>query len=177
MSTEGLPEGLRAPFRQCDATRSDLLLILGPVNRREWTFRRDVASWTVAECVDHLIRAEIGTSKMVRRLIRGDFSGTVRPREARLYDSSLKKYPYGRFPAPSGLVPVPQPKNKTLAQLDVVHRRFAEELSRFKGGDVDALASEDQDTGLWFTLGGWVRLQALHEAHHIRTIRALLATQ
>jgi hypothetical protein len=26
----------------------------------------------------------------------------------------------------------------------------------------------------WFTLGGWVRVQALHEEHHLRQIQRML---
>jgi hypothetical protein len=177
MTHEGLHTGLRAPMRFCDETRDELLSVLSRVGKREWTARRSPETWTIAELVDHLIRAEIGTSKMARRLIRGDFRGLTRPAEARLYDSNLDTYPYGRFPAPPGLVPQPLALEDAEECLRTVHRRFIEELSRFEGDDPDTLAAEDQDTGLWFTLAGWVKLQALHEGHHIQQIKALLATQ
>lgn len=163
---------LRAPWRQCEDVRARLLAIVdGAPPAAAWDLRREEGLWTLSETVDHLILAEIGTSKMTRKLIRGDFASARRPGGARLYDSRLDRYPYGRFPAPAGLVPHGVPLREARARLDATHARFLDELCRFEGADVDALASEDQDTGWWFTLGGWVRLQALHEAHHLDRLR------
>jgi hypothetical protein len=107
---------------------------------------------------------------MARRLIRGDFVALPRP-EA-VFDATLSAYPYGQLPAPDGLVPSSCPLADARDELDSVHRRFREELARFEGPDVDALAAPDPATGVWFTLGGWVQLQALHERHHVGQIRA-----
>jgi hypothetical protein len=174
MKAVGLRPGLRAPFAMCETVRGELTALLVTLGPRDWSRRATRKTWTVAELFDHLLRAEIGTSKMVRCLIRGDYAGVVRPPGARLYDSSLDAYPYGRYPAPAVLVPESLPLETAPTRFEVSHRRFAEELARFKGPDADALASEDPDTGLWFTLAGWVRLQALHEAHHLEQIRGLL---
>jgi DinB superfamily len=111
---------------------------------------------------------------MARRLIRGDFAGAARPQGARVFDSTLAAYPYGQLPAPDGLVPSSRPLPDARDELDSVHRRFREELARFEGPDIDALAAPDPATGVWFTLGGWVQLQALHERHHVGQIRAAL---
>jgi hypothetical protein len=59
--------------------------------------------------------------------------------------------------------------------LAAVHARFLEELQRFQGPDPDALAAPDPATAVWFTLAGWVSLQALHERHHLAQVRARLA--
>ena len=177
MTCQGLHRDLAAPLQLCEATREKLLAILGQLTPDRWLARHNRGVWSVAEHVDHLILAEVGTSKMARRLIRGDFLGIARPPEGRLYDSRLDSYPYGRLSAPVGLVPASQPLEQATEELDAVHRRFIEELRRFDGPDADALASPDPATGVWFTLAGWVRLQAFHEQHHILQIRALLAAQ
>ncbi len=177
MAREGLHRDLVAPLERCEATRGKLLAILSQLTASRWHARPSRGGWAVAEHVDHLIRAEVGTSKMARRLIRGDFRGIARPPEARLYDSRLDSYPYGRLSAPVGLVPASRPLEETTEALEAAHRRFHEELLRFDGPDADALASPDPATGVWFTLAGWVRLQALHEEHHILQIQALLAMQ
>ena len=39
--------------------------------------------------------------------------------------------------------------------------------------DPDAIVAPDPASDLWFTLAGWVRVQALHEAHHILQIKEL----
>jgi DinB family protein len=58
-------------------------------------------------------------------------------------------------------------------QLAAAHARFFEELQRFATGDPDAIVAPDPASDLWFTLAGWVRVQALHEAHHILQIKEL----
>ena len=165
---------LGSALRLCEGIRGDLLTLLQTLTRRDWSLRASADTWTVSEYFDHLIRSEIGTSKMARRLIRGDYASVRRPAGVRLYDSTLDVYPYGRYPAPPTLVPEPLPFEDAAERFEAVHQRFVEELGRFDGPDADALFSEDPDTGLWFTLAGWVRLQGLHEAHHLRQIRALL---
>ncbi len=177
MACEGLHRDLVAPLELCEATRGKLLAILSQLTPGSWYARPSSGVWAVAEHVDHLIRAEVGTSKMARRLIRGDFLGIARPPEARLHDSRLDSYPYGRLRAPVGLVPAPRALEGAIEEIDAAHHRFIEELLRFDGPDADALASPDPATGVWSTLAGWVRLQALHEEHHILQIRTLLAMQ
>lgn len=172
--TGPLRAGLAAAFRQCEDAREELLAVLAAMDPDLWGMRGQDGSWSVAEQVDHLIRSEVGTSKMARRLIRGDFRGVPRPEGAELLDSRLAAYPYPRLPAPEGLVPSTRPLPEARNELAAVHRRFLEELERFEGPEIDALAAPDPATGVWFTLGGWVRLQALHERHHVQQIRAVL---
>ncbi len=174
MKGEDLHPGLRAPLDSCEAVRRDLTGVLATLTSRDWSKRADRDTWTVSQSFDHLIRAEIGTSKMARRLIRGDYAGVIRPPNARLYDSTLDAYPYGRYPAPAILVPESLRLEEAVDRFESAHQRFVTELGLFSGPDPDALASEDPDTGLWFTLAGWVRLQGLHEAHHLRQIKTLL---
>jgi hypothetical protein len=161
---------LSAPLESCEVTRRRLLAILAGLPADKWHARPGMGSWTVAHHVDHLIRSEVGTSKMARRLIRGDFRELTKPPDAPLYDSRLDRYPYGQLAAPDGLVPEGIEPNQAVVQLAAVHLRFLEELERFEGPDADALAAPDPATGVWFTLAGWVRLQELHEAHHILQI-------
>jgi hypothetical protein len=166
--------GLSTPLAACEVTRRELLALLAGLPADRWHARPGPGSWAVAHHVDHLIRSEIGTSKMARRLIRGDFRTLEKPPEAPLYDSRLDRYPYGRLQAPDGLVPEAVAQSEATGQLAAVHLRFVDELQRFAGPDADALAAPDPATGVWFTLAGWVRLQDLHEAHHIVQIQALL---
>jgi hypothetical protein len=166
---------LVAPLGFCEETRAELLAAVAGLAPARWEARPRDQGWTLAEQVDHLVRSEIGTSKMARRLIRGDFRALTPSPDALVHDSGLGHYPYGRLAAPTGLAPAALPLAEAMAQLAAVHQRFVEELGRFEGPDADALAAPDPATGVWFTLGGWVRLQGWHEAHHLLQIRALLA--
>ena len=158
----------------CESSRAELLTLLDAVTPGQWQARREPTRWTLAEQVDHLIKSEIGTSKIVRRLIRGDYTHATRPFGVQIHDSRLAAYPYGRLDAPAVLRPTDLAADVARGLLTATHERFLEELLKFEGADSDALAAPDPATGEWFTLAGWVRLQALHEGHHLAQIRGLL---
>jgi hypothetical protein len=159
-----------------DQVREELLATIRPVSPARWTFRAGTASWSIAQVVDHLLRAEIGTSKMARKLIRGDYRTWPLPAGATLYTAELDRYPYGQLTAPQELNPGPaQDQAELERELGVAHARFRKELEQFRGEDPEALRSPDPATGVWYTLGGWVKLQAWHEAHHISQVRGIMA--
>ena len=174
---ETLHRGLVAPWEACETVRRELLSVFGEAPPSLWSAAPAEGGWSLARQLDHLRLSEIGTSKMARRLIRGDFAGLTRPREAKLYDSTLAAYPYEALGAPAGLQPGEPAFAEAIEQLAAVHQRFFEELGRFQGQDPDGPAAPDPATGVWFTLAGWVRLQALHEAHHLRAVRTRLASR
>lgn len=72
--------------------------------------------------------------------------------------------------APPALEPAALGAEEAHQQLAAAHARFYEELRRFAAADPDALVAPDPASDLWFTLAGWVRVQALHEAHHVAQI-------
>jgi hypothetical protein len=172
-STDGLQPGLRGPWSHCETVRADLLATLAAVPPSHWARQPGSGRWSVAQQADHLLRAEIGTSKIVRRLIRGDYQGLTRPPGAVLYDSTLDAYPFGPVAAPPVLEPEGLRADEAHEQLAAAHARFFEELQRFATDDPDGVMAPDPASDLWFTLAGWVRVQALHEAHHILQIKKL----
>ena len=172
-SADGLQPGLRASWSLCETVRADLLATLGAVPASQWARSPGSGRWSVAQQADHLLKAEVGTSKIVRRLIRGDYQSLTRPSGAALYDSRLDEYPYGPAAAPAGLQPDGLDADEARGQLAAAHARFFEELQRFANDDPDAIVAPDPASDLWFTLAGWVRVQALHEAHHILQIKEL----
>ncbi len=178
-AVQGMPElhpALREAWDFVEEVRGELLQAIRPVTRAQWIFRPTVEAWCIAEVLDHLLRAEIGTSKMVRKLIRGDFSGQTFLTGATLYTKDLDRYPYGSLAAPPGLIPGPvRDKPEVERELGLAHARFRSELSVFQGDEPEALRSPDPATGSWFTLGGWAKLQAWHEAHHLAQIRSSMA--
>jgi hypothetical protein len=158
----------------CETTRGELLSLLDRATPDQWPSRPRPDGWTVAEQFDHLVKSEVGTSKMVRRLIRGDFKHATRPWGVKIHDSSLTAYPYGRLDAPAVLAPTALRQEEATELLAATHARFLEEVRKFEGDDSDGPAAPDPASGEWFSLAGWVRLQALHEAHHIAQIRGLI---
>ena len=158
-----------------DQIREDLLAAIRPVSPAEWTVRAVPGSWSIAHVVDHLLRAEIGSSKMARKLIRGDYATWRMPSDSTFYTAELDRYPYGQLTAPQELNPGPARDQAELERdLGVAHARFRKELEQFRGEDPEALLSPDPATGVWYTLGGWVKLQAWHEAHHVSQTQRIL---
>lgn len=173
LRADRLQPGLRSWWALCEAVRADLLATLGPVPPSQWARPPGSGRWSVAQQADHLLKAEVGSSKIVRRLIRGDYQGLTRPPGAPLFDSRLETYPLGPVQAPAVLQPEGLGCEEAYERLAAAHARFLEELQRFVGDDADAIFAPDPASDLWFTLAGWVRVQALHEAHHILQIREL----
>jgi hypothetical protein len=171
---DDLEPALRASWSLCETVRADLLATLGAVPPGHWAKPPGSGRWSVAQQADHLLKAEVGTSKIVRRLIRGDYRSLTRPPGAALYDSRLEVYPFPPGAAPPGLEPEALDAGSAHEYLAAAHARFFAELQRFASGDPDAIAAPDPASGFWFTLAGWIRVQALHEAHHILQIKALV---
>jgi hypothetical protein len=167
---------LRPCWTFADRVREDLLAAIRPVSSAQWTVRAGPGSWSIAQVMDHLLRAEIGSSKMVRKLIRGDYATSRMPPGATSYTAELDRYPYGQLTAPQELNPGPVRERAEMErELDVAHARFRKELEQFRGENPEALRSPDPATGIWYTLGGWVKLQAWHEAHHVCQIQRIQA--
>jgi hypothetical protein len=175
---QGVPElhpVLREAWDFVETARKELLHAIQPVSVTSWTFCPAGGEWCIAQVVDHLLRAEIGTSKMIRKLIRGEYTNQAIPVGALLHTRELNQYPYGRLVAPPNLLPGHvRDKADMERELGLAHAGLRAELSVFRGQHPEALRSPDPATGDWFTLGGWVKLQAWHEAHHITQIRAIM---
>ena len=172
-----LHPALRTGWHFAERVRQELREAIRPLIAVQWAFRHEPSSWCIGEMVEHLLRAEIGSSKMVRKLIRGDYQSREFPVGATLCTADLDRYPYGHLEAPQNLRPGPPAEKAALEhELALAHSRFRLELERFSGDDPEALRSPDPATGIWFTLGGWVKLQAWHEAHHIVQIQRIAAS-
>lgn len=174
--TDDLHSILQPAWGFAEQVRAKLLETIRPLTTAGWVFRPGPRAWCVGEQVEHLLRAEIGSSKMVRKLVQGDFRAQHIPAGATLYAATLDRYPFGRLEAPPALVPGPVRNRETLErELAEAHARFRTELCAFQGDDPEILRAPDPATGDWFTLGGWVKLQAWHEAHHITQIHRIVA--
>jgi len=169
---------LQPAWGLAEQVRAALLETLRSLTAAQWVFRPTARAWCIGEHVEHLLLAEIGSSKMARKLIRGDFSAQQPPAGATLYTAALARYPFGRLEAPPVLVPGPVRSRELLErELAEAHARFRRELCAFQGDDPDALRAPDPATAVWFTLAGWLKLQAWHEAHHLSQIQRLAAAR
>ena len=102
---DGLHSGLRTGWLSSEKVRRELLETIRCPTPAQWMFRPEAGFWCIGEAVKHLLRAEIGSSKMMRKPIRGNYHGQTVPASAILYTVDLDQYPYGRLQVPRNLVP------------------------------------------------------------------------
>lgn len=129
MHTPGdLHPALRRAWGFAEQVRAALLERMRPLTAAQWIFRPAARAWCIGEQVEHLLLAEIGSSKMVRKLIRGDFSAQGIPVGAGLHTAALDRYPFGRLEAPSVLVPGP------VRNREILERALPQRTLRVSGG-------------------------------------------
>lgn len=168
--------GLLGAWAFAEKVRREMLTAIQPLSPIQWAFRPSNQTWCIGEVVEHLLLSDIASSKMVRKLIRGDYQNMTFLKDARLHGLELDGYPFGTLDAPQILVPGPL-RERTILESDlrIAHERFRSELAQFRGNDPEVLRSPDPATGEWFTLGGWIKLHAWHERHHLAQIYRLTA--
>ncbi len=169
--------GLLGAWTFVEEARRELLAAIRPLSPLRWAFRPDAKQWCIGEIVEHLLLSDVGSSKMVRKLIRGDYRTVPFPEGAKVYGVDLDRYPYGSLDAPRILVPTSLRDRAIVeSELALARDRLRLELGRFQGDDPETLRSPDPATGEWFTLGGWLKLHAWHERHHLTQIHRLMST-
>ena len=72
-TSSDLHPALQAAWDFAEQVRAALLETLRALTAAQWVFRPAARVWCIGEQVEHLLLAEIGSSKMVRKLIRGDY--------------------------------------------------------------------------------------------------------
>lgn len=177
MEERQLHPGLLGAWTFVEEVRQELLAAIRGLGPTQWVFRPSTKTWCIGEVVEHLLLSDVGSSKMVRKLIRGDYRNIPYPEGTRLWGVHLDRYPFGLLDAPRALAPG-SPRDRTIveSELGMAHDRLRLELTQFQDDDPEALRSPDPATGEWFTLGGWVKLHAWHEKHHVEHIQRLMAT-
>jgi len=172
-----LHPGLIGAWGFAKEVRQELLAAIRGLSPIQWAFRPSTKTWCVGEVAEHLLLSDVGSSKMVRKLIRGDYRDIAFPEGTKLCGVDLDRYPFGSLDAPRVLAPTSLRDRAIVeSELALARERLRLELGRFQGDDPEVLRSPDPATGEWFTLGGWVKLHAWHERHHAAQIHRLMAT-
>ena len=177
MQGRQLHPGLLGAWTFVEEVRRELLATIRGLSPTQWAFRLNSKTWSIGEVVEHLLLSDVGSSKMVHKLIRGDYRNIAFPEGTKVYGVDLDRYPYGSLDAPRVLAPTSLRDRATVeSELGLARDRLKLELGQFQGDDPEVLRSPDPATGEWFTLGGWIRLHAWHEKHHVAQIHRLMAT-
>lgn len=141
----------------------------------ECSVRRNPDQWCVAEVVEHLQRAYLGTAKGFERCVEsGAPIATGQTFKQRLYSFALIAlgiFPEGRK-APRHVVPtgemdldaVISAARRDLDRLDAAASRTREKFGRAKVVDHPILGA--------FTVDQWLKFHLVHTRHHEKQIRA-----
>jgi hypothetical protein len=141
----------------------------------ECNVRRNPTQWSVAEVVEHLQRAYLGTAKGFERCLEKNASlATGQTFKQRLYSFALirlGKFPEGRQ-APKHIIPggeldlaaVLEAARRDLARLDAAAVQTRDRFGRAKVVDHPVLGA--------FNVDQWLKFHLVHTRHHERQIRA-----
>ncbi len=171
-----LPPKLRELAGSLEETRKATFAMVAGLPEREFS-RRPPGQWAVADILEHLILSEVGTSKVIRKMLR-DKAGTLPP-----YPPDDSVLAVREFPLPPGPVTAPEsvrppaaarPKAEVLASLAECRARTLESLAALAG--VDPRAAEFPHPRLGpINLYEWPALTiGSHERDHQAQIAGIL---
>jgi len=167
------PEPVVTLWRDLEAVRADVLKEVEGLSQAQADWKPGDADWSVGEIVHHLTIAEIATGKLTTKLTReADAAGALKPFPADLRElRPLSAEPAASADAPAVVWPE---RGKPIGAL-IVDMKGKRERSR---QSIEKLASIDPRPLVFkhFRLGDldlaqWWRLQAQHDAIHLRQIR------
>jgi hypothetical protein len=171
-----LPPKLAALYGEMEEVRAKTLSALSGLTEEEFS-RRVEGEWSAAQILHHLLMAEIGTSKVIRRSIKSS-AGTLPPYPADDSGLSVRKLPkpVGAYQAPEGVRPENPPGKDDLL-------RLARETREQTAGSFAMLATLDPRSAHFphplfgeIDLYEWPVVTVLmHERDHQVQIRTLLA--
>ena len=172
------PEPVTKLWDDLEAVRAEILQEVDGLSQPQADWRPAETDWSVGEIVHHLTIAEIATGKLTTKLTRdADAAGTLKPFPAELRELA----PLSAEPAASAQAPpiVWPERGKPIATL-LTDLRATRERSR---QSIEKLATVDPRPLVFkhFRLGDldlsqWWRLQAQHDAIHLRQIRDVKAS-
>jgi hypothetical protein len=167
------PEPIDTLWRDLEAVRRDVLAQVEGLSQAQAEWRPGATDWSVGEIVHHLTLAEINTGKLTTKLTReADAAGTAKPFPADLRElAPLDAEPAAGAEAPPAVLPERgKPIGALVAELKSVRERSRQSMERLAAIDPRPLVFKHPRLGD-LDLSQWWRLQAQHDAIHLRQIR------
>ena len=168
-----LPSPVESLWNELQTVRAEILREIEGLSQAQVDWRPSERDWSVGEIIHHLTLAEVSTGKLTSKLFK----------EA---GPSLPSFPMdlGAFaplpawpPGPAEAPPVVRPESGHQADELVSTFKATRDRSR---QSVERLATGDPRTLTWsharlgkLDLAQWWRLQAHHDADHLRQLRAV----
>ncbi len=133
-----LPPKLAELADRLDDIRKATVAMVAGLSDAEFSWRPE-GEWSVAEILEHVVLSEIGTSKVIRKMLK-EKAGALPPYPADDSVLAVREFPPpppGKVTSPEGVRPkgpVP-PKSEVLAALAECRARTLESLAALAGAD------------------------------------------
>jgi len=171
-----LPPKLAALYREMEKVRGETLSVLSGLTEEQFS-RKAGEEWSAAQILHHVLMAETGTSKVIRKSIKSA-AGTLPPYPADDSGLAVRKLekPLGAYQAPEAVRPEDPPAKDDLL-------RLARETREQTAASFAMLATVDPRAATFpHPLFGDVNLYEwpfvtvlMHERDHQEQLRTLLA--
>lgn len=171
------PKLLRA-YQLADGDRQEVLDSVRSLNQQQMDFKVSPREWSIGQILQHLVLGEVATGKLAHRLVKeGPESELATSKEITAKPVEQMDYPPSTGQAPEFMHPQPSMSaEEILHQLETNHQRLKETLEKYSGDDPDELRSPTP-SGEVRSLSQWVRFTGLHEAHHLKRIKAIMEAE
>jgi len=132
-----LPPKLRELADGLERTRKATFAMVSGLSEQDFAWR-PAGEWSAADILEHLLLSEIGTSKVIRKMLK-EKAGALPPYPADDSVLSVRELPptSGRAMAPEGVRPKgpPRAKAEVLSALSECRARTLESLAMLAGAD------------------------------------------
>ncbi len=172
-----LPPKLALLFSEMERVRGETLATVSGLSEEEYS-RGEGEEWSPAQILSHLLLAETGTSKVIRKAIRTAGEG-MPPYPADDSELAAREFPEPDGPrkAPESVLPgtTPPGREELLRQAREVRERTTETFAMLAGVDPRAATFPSPALGP-LNLYEWPAVIVLaHEREHLAQLRSLLS--
>ena len=173
-----LPPSVEKLWTDLECVRAEVLREAEGLSQRQADWRPAEGEWSVGEVLDHLTVAEVATGKLTTKLTKEIAAGSA----AAIFPHDLAEFgPLPPWPpGPPGNAPEVvwphhgKPLGDLLATMRATRERSRQSMDRLAQCDPRALRFKHFSLGE-MDLAQWWRLQAEHDAMHLRQIREIKA--
>jgi uncharacterized damage-inducible protein DinB len=168
------PDPVEKLWLALEAVRTEVLNEVERLSDAQAAWRPADNEWSVGEILHHITLAEVNTGKLTTKLTReAEAAGTAKPFPTDLRELAPLQAAAGaeRADAPQQVWPERgKPIGGLIADMKAVHERSRQSMDRLAAMDPRPLVFKHFRFGP-LDLSQWWRLQAEHEAMHLRQIR------
>jgi len=171
------PEPVAQLWSDLEAVRADVLREAEGLSQAQADWKPGERDWSVGEIVHHLTIAEIATGKLTTKLTKdATAAGTLKTFPLELRElAPLSAAPAAAAEAPQVVWPEHgKPIGALLDDMKAIRERSRQSIDKLAGVDPRPLVFKHPRLGD-LDLSQWWRLQAQHDAIHLRQIRDVKA--